>query len=160
MYLKLKRPAEAESKFRASLNADPNSTVAALGLAQTLDAEGKPEAADAYRKYLTLQPSDQTARARVIHFLVEQQNYDEALAELDRADKDKPPSSDTLRLRADIQIAQKHFDDAIVTLQRAIALTPKDRNWSPDSAAFICRNTTTPPPKSNSNPRSSLIRTT
>ncbi len=125
LYLKLKRPADAESKFRALVNADPNSTVAALGLAQTLDAEGKPEAADAYRKYLALQP-DQAARARVIHFLVEQQNYDEALAELDRADKDKPPSSDTLRLRADIQIAQKHFDDAIVTLQRAIALTPKD----------------------------------
>ena len=126
LYLKLKRPADAESKFRALVNADPNSTVAALGLAQTLDAEGKPEAADAYRKYLALQPGDQAARARVIHFLVEQQNYDEALAELDRADKDKPPSSETLRLRADIQIAQKHFDDAIVTLQRAIALTPKD----------------------------------
>jgi tetratricopeptide (TPR) repeat protein len=126
LYLKLKRPAEAESKFRSVLNVDPNSTVAALGLAQTLDAEGKPEAADAYRKYLTLQPNDQTVRARVVHFLVELQNYDEALAELDRADKDKSPSSDTLRLRADIQIAQKHFDDAIATLQRAIALTPKD----------------------------------
>jgi Tfp pilus assembly protein PilF len=126
LYLKLKRPAEAESKFRSVLNADPNSTIAALGLAQTLDAEGKPETADAYRKYLTLQPNDQAIRARVVHFLVEQQNYDDALAELDRADKDKPASSDTLRLRADIQIAQKHFDDAIATLQRAVALTPKD----------------------------------
>ena len=126
LYLKLKRPAEAESKFRAVLNVDPNSTVAALGLAQTLDAQGKPEAADAYRKYLTLQPNDQAIRARIIHSLVEQQNYDEALAELDRAEKGAPPTSDTLRLRADIQIAQKHFDDAIATLQRAIALTPKD----------------------------------
>jgi len=59
LYLKLKRPADAESKFRALVNADPNSTVAALGLAQTLDAEGKPEAADAYRKYLALQPGDE-----------------------------------------------------------------------------------------------------
>jgi Tfp pilus assembly protein PilF len=126
LYLKLKRPAEAEAKFRSLANADPSSTVAALGLAQTLDAEGKPEAADAYRKYLVLQPNDQEARARIVHFLVEQQSYDEALAELDRADKDKAPSVDTLRLRADIQIAQKRFDDAIATLQRAIALTPKD----------------------------------
>jgi Tfp pilus assembly protein PilF len=126
LYLKLKRPADAESKFRVVLDADPKSTVAALGLAQTLDAEGKPEAADAYRKYLALQPNDQAIRARVVHFLVEQQDYDDALAELDRADKDKPASSDTLRLRADIQIAQKHFDDAVATLQRAIALTPKD----------------------------------
>jgi tetratricopeptide (TPR) repeat protein len=126
LYLKLKRPAEAESKFRSLLNLDPNSSVAALGLAQTLDAEGKPEAADAYRKYLTLQPNDQAVRARIVHSLVEQQNYDEALGELDRAEKAQPPTPDTLRLRADIQIAQKHFDDAIVTLQRAIVLTPKD----------------------------------
>lgn len=126
LYLKLKRPAEAESKFRSLLIADPNSAVAALGLAQTLDAEGKPEAADAYRKYLVLQPNDQAIRARVVHFLVEQQNYDDALAELDRADKGQAPSSDALRLRADIQIAQKHFDDAIVTLQRALAVNPKD----------------------------------
>jgi tetratricopeptide (TPR) repeat protein len=126
LYLKLKRPAEAESKFRALLSADPNSTVAALGLAQTLDAEGKPEAADAWQKYLALQPNDQAARARIIHSLVEQQNYDQALAELDRAEKGAAPTSDTLRLRADIQIAQKHFDDASATLQRAIALTPKD----------------------------------
>ena len=126
LYLKLKRPAEAESKFRNLLTVDPNSTVAALGLAQTLDAEGKPEAADSYRKYLTLQPNDQATRARVVHFLVEQQKYDDALAELDRADKGQVPSSDTLRLRADIQIAQKHFDDAVVTLQHALALTPKD----------------------------------
>jgi Tfp pilus assembly protein PilF len=126
LYLKLKRPADAESKFRTLQAADPNSTVAALGLAQTLDAEGKPEAADAYRKYLVLQPNDQPSRARLVHFLVEQQNYDEALAELDRADQGHAPSSDTLRLRADLQIAQKHFDDAIVTLQKALALSPKD----------------------------------
>ncbi len=126
LYLKLKRPAEAESKFRNLLGIDANSTIAALGLAQTLDSEGKPEAADAYRKYLKLQPNDSAARARLVHFLVEQQNYDEAIAELDRADQGQAPTSDTLRLRADIQIAQKHFDDAAVTLQRAIALSPND----------------------------------
>jgi Tfp pilus assembly protein PilF len=126
LYLKLKRPADAESKFRNILTTDPNSAVAALGLAQTLDAEGKPDASDAYRKYLSIQPNDQAARARLVHFLVQQQNYDEALAELERADKGAAPSSDTLRLRADIQIAQKHFDDAIVTLQHALALTPND----------------------------------
>ena len=43
-----------------------------------------------------------------MHFLVEQKDYDEALAELDRADAGKPPTSDSLRLRADIQIAQKN----------------------------------------------------
>jgi tetratricopeptide (TPR) repeat protein len=126
LYLNLKRPADAESKFRGILAVEPTSPAAALGLAQTLDAEGKPEAADAYRNYLKLQPNDSAARARLIHFLVEQQNNDEALAELDRIEAGKPPTTDSLRLRADIQIGEKRYDDAIATLQRAIALTPND----------------------------------
>ena len=127
LYLHLKRPADAEAKFRGVLEVQPTSAAAALGLAQTLDAQGKPEAADAYRKYLTLQPTDSAARARLVHFLVEQKDNDEALAELDRADAGQSlPTSDSLRLRADIQIAQKKYDDAIATLQRAIALTPND----------------------------------
>ena len=126
LYISLKRPAEAEPKFRSVLDSQPNSVPAALGLAQSLDAQNKPEAADAYQKYLTLQPSDAAARARFIHLLVDQQKYDDALAELDRADQGKPPSSDSLRLRADIQIAQKKLDDAIATLQRALVLAPND----------------------------------
>jgi tetratricopeptide (TPR) repeat protein len=126
LYLNLKRPADAESKFRGILAVEPTSPAAALGLAQTLDAEGKPEAADAYRNYLKLQPNDSAARARLIHFLVEQQNNDEALAELDRIEAGKPPTTDSLRLRADIQIGEKRYDEAIATLQRAIALTPND----------------------------------
>jgi tetratricopeptide (TPR) repeat protein len=126
LYLNLKRPADAEKKFRGVLEVQPTSAPAALGLAQALDVQGKPEAADAYRKYLTLQPSDSAARTRLVHFLVEQNNNDEALAELDRADAGKPPTSDSLRLRADLQIAEKKYDDAIVTLQHALALTPND----------------------------------
>jgi len=126
LYLNLKRPADAEREFRDILEVQPNSTAVALGLAQTLDAQNKPEAADAYRKYLTLQPSDSAARARLVHFLVEQNNNDEALAELDRADAGKPPTPESLRLRADLQIAQKKYDDAVGTLQQALALAPND----------------------------------
>jgi tetratricopeptide (TPR) repeat protein len=126
LYLNLKRPADAETKFRGVLEVQPASAPAALGLAQTLDAQNKPEAADAYRKYLELQPSDAAARARLVHFLVGEKSNDEALAELDRADAGKPPTSDSLRLRADLQIAAKKYDDAIATLQRAIKLTPND----------------------------------
>jgi tetratricopeptide (TPR) repeat protein len=57
---------------------------------------------------------------------MEGQEYDAALAELDRADAGIPPSVDSLKLRADIQIAQKKYDDAASTLGRAIALSPKD----------------------------------
>jgi Flp pilus assembly protein TadD len=120
------KPAEAEAKFRRSLEVQPNAPAALQGLAQSLDAQKKPEAAAAYHDYLALQPDDSGARSRLIHLLVEQQQYDAALAELDRVDAGKPPSLESLKLRADIQIAQKKFDDAIGTLQRAVALAPND----------------------------------
>ena len=126
LYLNLKRPADAEQKFRDALGAQPNSAPATLGLAQCLDAENKPEAAEAYQKYLALQPADAAVRERYVHLLVDQQKYTEALAELDQAEQGKAATADLLRQRADIQIAQKKLDDAAATLQRAIALAPGD----------------------------------
>jgi tetratricopeptide (TPR) repeat protein len=126
LYLRLSRPGDAEPKFRAVLDAKPDSVQAAKGLAESLDAQKKPEAADAYRKYLALQPDDSATRARLVHMLVDQQQYDEALAELDRADAGKPPTTDSLLLRTDIQIAQKKLDDAIASLQKALTFNPND----------------------------------
>ena len=126
LYLQLKRPADAEAKFRSVLELQPTNARALLGLAQSLDAQKKAEAADAFQKYLAVQPSDTAARARLVHLLMDGQEYDAALAELDRADAGKPPSMDSLRLRADIQITQKKYDDAAATLSRAIALSPND----------------------------------
>jgi Flp pilus assembly protein TadD len=124
--LRRNKPAEAEMRFRRALEIRPDAPEDLQGLARSLDTQNKPEAADAYRKYLAVVPGDSGARARLIHLLVNAQEYDAALAELDRADAGKPPSLDSLRLRADIQIGQKKFADAIVTLQQAIALAPQD----------------------------------
>ncbi len=138
LYMRLQRPADAETKFRTILEAQPNNVQALLGVAECLAAEKKPEAADAYRSYLAVQPTDSAARARLVHLLVELQQYDAALAELNRAEAgqrrdvgtgvgtDVAPSLDSLRMRADIQIAQKKWDDSIVTLNKAIALSPRD----------------------------------
>lgn len=126
LYFGLKRYSDAEAKFRAALELQPNSPHALLGLAQSLDEQKKTEAAEAYANYLAVQKNDASARARYVHFLVDQQQYDSALAELDRADAGHPPSLDSLRLRADIQIAQKKWDDSVVTIRRAIALAPND----------------------------------
>ncbi len=126
LYFNLKRFAEAEVKFHNALNVQPASATAALGLAKSLDAQNKREAADAYQKYLVLQPADATTRARFVHLLIDQKRYDDALTEIDRADQGKPPSSDSLRRRADVQIAQNKLNDAILTLQRALALAPND----------------------------------
>jgi tetratricopeptide (TPR) repeat protein len=126
LYLRLGRTGDAEAKFRGALEIEANNAGAMLGLAECLDAEKKPEAADAYRKYLAAQSSDAKARGRLVHLLVDRQQYDVAAAELDRADAGQAPNTDSLRLRADIQIAQKKYDDAIVTLNKAIALDPRD----------------------------------
>jgi tetratricopeptide (TPR) repeat protein len=126
LYLGLKRYSDAETKFRAALELQPKSPQALLGLAQTLDAQKKPEAAAAYRDYMAVQPDTPGAESRTVHLLLEQKQYDAALAELDRADAGKPPTLDSLRSRADIQIAQKKWDDSIATLRKAIALAPND----------------------------------
>ena len=101
------KPAEAETRFRHVLEIRPDAPDALQGLAQSLEAQNKAEAADVYRKYLAVAPGDVGARARLIHLLVNNQEYDAALAELDRTDAGKPPSLDSLRLRADIQIADR-----------------------------------------------------
>src|SRR5258707_2489799 len=119
-------PEEAEAKFRHALEVQPNGAEARRGLAQSLDAQKKPEAAGAYRDYLDLMPGDSEARARLIHLLVEQKENDAALVELDRLDEGQQPTVDSLKLRADVQIAGKKWDESIVTLQQALALVPND----------------------------------
>jgi Flp pilus assembly protein TadD len=125
LYLQLKRPADAEAKFRRALEIQPTEPHALAGLARSLDAQKKADAAEAYKNYLAVQPSDSVARSRLIHLLLEQQQEDEAIAELDRADAGKP-TLESLKLRADIQITQKKWNDAVVTLRQAVVLAPND----------------------------------
>src|SRR5207253_3937840 len=96
------------------------------GLAHRLAAQNKPEAAGAYRDYLELMPNDSESRARLIHLLVELQQNAAALAELDRLDAGKRPTLESLKLRADVQIAGKNWDDSITTVQQALVLELND----------------------------------
>ncbi len=122
-YLALNRPANAEQKFRSAIERQPQDPRALLGLARSLDQQKKPEATEAYEHYLAVQPADWAARARLVHLYLEQQKFDAADAELNRADSGKP-SLELLKLRADIQIGRKKWDDAVHTLQEAVALAP------------------------------------
>ncbi len=124
-YLALNRAPNAEMRFRSALELQPQDPRALFGLARSLDAQKKAETAEVYRKYLAVQPGDAAARSRLVHLLLENEQYDAALAELDRADAGKP-TIESLKLRADIQIAQKKWDDSIVTLRQAIALAPNN----------------------------------
>src|SRR5437763_1354204 len=99
------KPEEAEARFRRAQEVQPKGPEALKGLAHSLDAQKKPEAAGAYRDYLKLTPSDSESRGRLIHLLVELQQNAAALAEIDRLDAGKQPTLEALRLRADIQIS-------------------------------------------------------
>ena len=119
------RPAKAEVRFRRALEVQPKGADGLRGLAESLEAQKKPEAVAAYREYLEISPDDTRAHARFIHLLMDQGQNDAALAELDRADAGKPGMA-SLKLRADIQIAQKKWTEAIATLHQAVALGPND----------------------------------
>jgi len=120
------RAGEAESKFRAVLASEPESRTALLGLAQSLEAEKKPEAVEAYQAYLKAQPDDTAARQRLVHLLIANQKFDEALAEIEKTQAAGTSSVESLKLRADILIGQKKWDDAIAALKQAVALAPQD----------------------------------
>jgi Flp pilus assembly protein TadD len=125
MSLRSGKPAEAEFRFRRAVEVQPKGADGVRGLAESLEAQKKPEAVAAYRQYLELMPNDSQARARFVRLLMDQGQNDAGLAELDRADAGKP-SVESLKLRADLQIAQKKWTDAIATLQRALTLAPND----------------------------------
>lgn len=123
--LRAGKPVDAEIRFRRAVEVEPKGASGLSGLAESLEAQKKPEAVAAYHEYLEVMPNDADARSRFIRLLMDQGENDAALAELDRADAGKP-SLQSLKLRADIQIAQKRWTDAIATLQRAAAMAPND----------------------------------
>jgi Flp pilus assembly protein TadD len=126
LYLRQNRASEAEAKFRAVLSSEPESKPALVGLAQSLEIEKNSEAAEAYRSYLKAQPGDAAAREHFIHLLIANEKYDDALSEMERAEKGGAPSVEWLKLRADILIGEKKWDAAIAALKQAVALAPND----------------------------------
>jgi Flp pilus assembly protein TadD len=120
------QPAEGEAKFRQALQLEPKDQNSLRGLAESLDAQQKPEAAAAYQEYLESNPGDEQVRNRLVHSLIGQKQYDAALAELAKTPDASHPSEETLRLRADIQVAQKKNADAIESIKQALVLKPQD----------------------------------
>jgi tetratricopeptide (TPR) repeat protein len=119
-------PAAAESRFRHALEIKPGDQAAQKGLLISLSAQDKPESIDAYRQYVADHPNEPEAKSHLIHMLMDQGKYDEALVETEKLTANQPPSAEFFRLRADILIAQKNTDAAIITLNQAAVLTPND----------------------------------
>jgi tetratricopeptide (TPR) repeat protein len=126
LYFRQNRPAEAERKFRTLLASDPQSAAALLGLAESLELQKRPEAEEAYRNYLQARPDDAAPRERLVHLLIANGKYDEALAESEKTQNPGTHSIESLKLRADILIGQKKLDEAIGVLKQAVELAPQD----------------------------------
>ena len=125
--LRSKDGAGAEVNFRAAVASRGDSAPARLGLATALLAQKKYEtASNAFADYLKLKPEDSSAHFDRASALLNLSQFDEALAELDRSDAGTTPSSDTLKMRAEIWMQQKKWKEAADALQQAIPLAPQD----------------------------------
>jgi len=118
----------AEEHFREAVAIRGDSAPARLGLANALLAQNKYEAgADALAEYLKLNPGDRAEHFERASALMDLDRFDDALAELDRAEAGSAPSADGLKMRADIYLHQNKWKDASVTLTEAIRQSPQDQ---------------------------------
>ena len=131
-FLHHQKPADAEVKFQLALEIQPKDQKASLGLAQSLGAQKKPEAVDAYQLYLAANPGDNEVRTLLIRLLIDQKQFEAALAEINKTPDANPPTADTLTLRADLQVSQKKNAEAIASLQQALLLRPQDAQLHAD----------------------------
>jgi Flp pilus assembly protein TadD len=125
-FLRHQKPADAEVKFRRALEIQPKDVNATLGMAQSLAAQKKPEAVEVYQQYISINPGDNDARTQLIRFLIDQKQYEAALAEINKTPDADPPTADTLTLRADLLVAQNKTNEAVASLQQALVLRPQD----------------------------------
>lgn len=122
------KPANAEAAFRRALELDSQNSGARLGLAQSLIEQKKPaQAAAELEAFLTAQPDNAEAWRQLATLHLESEDYEKALAALDRADAvGQPPAAPSLLLRADIYQRRHRIDDAIATLATLLQQQPQD----------------------------------
>jgi len=127
LLLRANRAADAEVQFREALAIQPGAPRAQLGLAESLMVQKKYDAAAAaFATYLASAPEDRESRREEAGVLGELGKNDQALAELDRADAGGTPALASMKLRAEILMAQKQWPQAQDALQKALALAPQD----------------------------------
>ena len=137
LYLHQNRAQHAEAKFRAVLSSEPESQAALAGLAASLEAQKSPQAAEAYRNYLKVQPGDTAARRHLVHLLVASEKYAEALAEMEKTEKGGTPSLESQAARRHSH-RRKKLPEAIAALQQAVQLAPTDGQLRADWGERIC----------------------
>ena len=118
----------AEEQFREAIAERGDSAPSRLGLANALLAQKKYEAGtDALAEYLKLNPGDRAEHFERASALMEIDRYDDALAELDRAETGSAPTAEGLKMRGDIYLHLEKWKEASDTLAQAIRQTPQDQ---------------------------------
>ncbi len=121
------RYAEAEISFRQVLATDQDFPHARIGLAQALLAQKKlPAAAAELETYLAANSNDPQAWQQLATLRFETESYDAALQALDRADAAARATPESLRLRADVYLAQKKLDEAVAVIRTLVEQQPND----------------------------------
>jgi Flp pilus assembly protein TadD len=123
--LALGRFAEAEADFRKSLEIRPGIPAATLGLAESLVGQKKFEAAaEALAEYLEIAPEDSESRVQLASLLLDLGREEEALIQMDLAQKAGYESVALLKMRTDAHIRRGELEAAIRSLARAVELEP------------------------------------
>jgi protein O-GlcNAc transferase len=119
----------AEEHFREAVAGHGDSAPAHLGLANALLTQKKFEAGtDALAEYLKLNPADRAAHLDRASALIEIDRFDDALAELDRAEAGAAPTAEGLKMRGDIYLHQNKWKEAGDALAQAIRRSPQDQD--------------------------------
>jgi tetratricopeptide (TPR) repeat protein len=125
--LQSRDPSGAETEFRGALAQRAGSAPARLGLANALRDQKKYQAADdAFAEYLKLKPEDHAAHFDRAFVLLNLDRPDDALGELDLADKDASPAAESLKMRGEIYMQQKKWKEAAGALGQSLKLFPGD----------------------------------
>ncbi len=134
-YTQMHDPAQAERAYRKAAELEPGEASHRRGLAQSLLAEDKYEAAlEQYRKLAELEPDSPDNYLRMAQIYRQLHQLDQAEASLLHAKERAPGSLEVIYYEAMIYEAQGRFDDAIRVLSDAVAglksqpsLTPANR---------------------------------
>jgi tetratricopeptide (TPR) repeat protein len=118
----------AEEHFREAVAARGDAAPARLGLANALLTQKKYQTGtDALGEYLKLKPDDRAERLDRVSALMEIDRFDDALAELDRAEAGSAPTAEGLKMRGNIYLHQDKWKEAGDTLAQAIRQSPQDQ---------------------------------
>jgi tetratricopeptide (TPR) repeat protein len=125
----LQRPAEAETAYRAALRLQPNLPDFHHHLALALRDQGNTEAAEtAFRQAIRLHRDHIPARLDLANLLNETARYTEAEACLRAALRTAPANHQLLNALGLAQIGQNRLEEALKSLDEALAIAPDYTN--------------------------------